>query len=244
MCDRETVDAELRANGTLQMLDAEGAFRLAPEDRPTGFAVTRLAVPCCAPGPRCSWLPQMPELQGHPLHPFRLHEGHAGVASTIAVHIDFGTSHGRYRPYTPRRRRPSPRRAADRRPYQCNSLPGAMSGIGLELSPRDWIWANGQPRHARDGRRGDDLPEMRADEADEQQGGDELSREPHRRLSPSRAARRRAAGSWRPWGGGGGLGPRRRRAAVRRLQRVLERVAFVTHPSQGVYDRFGAGHSF
>src|SRR3954453_14668902 len=77
MCDRETVDAELRANGTLQMLDAEGAFRLAPEDRPTGFAVTRLAVPCCAPGPRCSWLPQMPELQGHPLHPFRLHEGHA-----------------------------------------------------------------------------------------------------------------------------------------------------------------------
>src|SRR6188472_1339754 len=36
-------------------------------------------------------------------------------------------------------------------PYQCNSLLGATSGIGLELSPRDRICANGQPHQAHDG---------------------------------------------------------------------------------------------
>jgi hypothetical protein len=61
-------------------------------------------------------------------------------------------------------------------PYQCNSLLGATSGVGLELSPRDRTCANGQPRRARDGRRGDDPPEIRAHEADQQQDGDELSR--------------------------------------------------------------------
>jgi len=33
-------------------------------------------------------------------------------------------------------------------PYQCNSLLGATSGVGLERSARDRICANGQPRRA------------------------------------------------------------------------------------------------
>ena len=39
------------------------------------------------PGPPCapsSWLPYLPALQGHPLHPFRLREGHVGVAVALA----------------------------------------------------------------------------------------------------------------------------------------------------------------
>ena len=39
------------------------------------------------------------------------------------------------------------------------------------------------PRHR--GQRGDDPPEVRADETDQQQDADELGQQPHRTLSPS-----------------------------------------------------------